>query len=84
MGRPDTILEPDAAVRFHLRKMRIVDGGYDTGGAYWGYGSPTFGCMWHAFGDGPLYRNELFVRARNREEAKQYVLAVFPRATFWR
>lgn len=84
MGRPAIILEPEAAVRFHLRKMRMVAGGYDTGGAYWGASSPAFGGMWHAFGDGPLYVNELFVRARNREEAKQYVLKVFPRATFYR
>ena len=80
MGRRDNIEDPDAPVKFHLVKMRLVDGGYDQGGAYWGLGDP----MWRAIGEDEDMVNEMFIRARTRDEAKAQVLETFPNAKFYR
>jgi hypothetical protein len=48
-----------------LRKVRINQGGYDDGGAYWGTGET----LWHAETD----EAEGFFRAPSRLHAKQYV-----------
>lgn len=85
MGRSNTITEPDASVKFHLYRMPMSsDGCYDSGGAYWGAGSLQHGFMYHAYGDGSKERQEMFVRARNREEAKEEIRAEFRKAKFWR
>lgn len=81
MGRSNSIEEPEQEIKFHLYKMPMSSCGcYDNGGAYWGTGDP----MYHAFGDGIEYKNELFIRARNRSEAKKAVLDKFPKAKFYR
>jgi len=82
MGRRDNIEDPDAPVKFHLVKMKLVDGGYDQGGAYWGYvwGQP----VWRAIGEDEDMVNEMFIRARTRGEAKASVLKAFPKARFYR
>lgn len=62
--------------RLHLQRLNFVDGDYDTGGAYWGGGSDP---MWCAFSpdntenDVPIM---VFVRGKNRTEAKKEVLSV--------
>ena len=84
MGRRDTILDPKAPIKFRLYQMPMVDYCYDTGGAYWGAGSAKTGWMFHAYGDGPSGANEIFMRAFDREDAKEQVRAVFPNATFYR
>lgn len=54
------------APRLSLQRLRLNQGGYDSGGAYWGIGDP----MWVATdGDGI----EVFVRAPTRDAAKQAV-----------
>jgi hypothetical protein len=83
MGRDDGVYEPDAAIQFNLYRLEIKQG-YDAGGAYWGDGSYKTGVMYRAYGDGPEWRNEMFVRATSREEAKKQVLAKFKNATFYR
>lgn len=85
MGRRDTVADADIALRFHLYRMRMVDGCYDTGGAYWGCGSYATGYMYRAYvlpGEDNAY-NECFVRARTRVEAKEKVRCMFPLARFY-
>ena len=82
MGRSDAIEEPDEAIKFHLYKLHM-SGDYDSEGAYWGMGRNSES-MWHAYGDGPKFRNEMFVRARDRNKAKLQVLAEFRNSKFFR
>jgi hypothetical protein len=82
MGRPSVIEEELDSIKFRLYKMPM-SGDYDSGGAYWGMGRNSEP-MWHAFGDGAEFKNELFVRAKSREDAKTQVCIVFPHATFFR
>lgn len=84
MGRPNVIEEPDAPIKFRLYKMPMVDLCYDTGGAYWGQGSKEHGVMYHAYGDGPKFKNEMFVRAKSRDEAKTMIRERFKNASFYR
>ena len=84
MGRRDVIEEPAAAIKFRLYVMPMVDGDYDTGGAYWGCGNRDIGWMYHAIGEGIEFVNQLFVRAQNRFDAKCQVLSAFPNARFYR
>jgi hypothetical protein len=63
--------------RLHLQRIRFVDGDYDTGGAYWGGNSPLY-CAFspdNTKNDTPIM---VFVRATNRTDAKQEVLAELP------
>jgi hypothetical protein len=65
--------------RVHLRRVTLVDGDYDKGGAYWGgYPSPPLFCAWTFDNTGE--RVASYVRAASREQAK----AQFPNATFYR
>ena len=82
MGRKDCVTEPDFPVKFNLVKLRWVSGDYDQGGAYWGNSGGTD--IFHAWGYGEEFEQELFIRALTRKEAKAAVLARFPRATFYR
>lgn len=84
MGRASTVVDIDTPVKFYLYRMPMVDGDYDSGGAYWGGGDRIIGWMYHAYGDGPTVRNECFVRAISRAEAKEEVKELFPNATFYR
>lgn len=77
MGRhtgPDYL---DTTGPLYLRRIRINNGGYDDGGAYWGLGSPLYYVEDH---DG----NSQFFRARNREAAKAKISADWPGARFYR
>ena len=88
MGRR-SYLPADIQVPVKLQMVRLewVDGDYDRGGAYWGHSINTF--IYHAQG----YWNEgqdseefveVFVRARNRKEAKIEVRELLPNARFYR
>ena len=50
-----------------LVKVPMVDGGYDRGGAYWGYGVRLWVCE---SADG----SQFFVRASTREQAKTLIV----------
>lgn len=81
MGRRPFLPEyPDAAIKMYLRPMRIDKQGYDTGGAYWGVGTSSTGRMWIAWGWGAT----IYVRALNRDHAKQLVREQVPKAQFFR
>jgi hypothetical protein len=60
-----------------LRRIRLNSGGYDSGGAYWGYGAPLF---WAADKAG----NEMFFRAGSRESAKEELREMFGALKFYR
>ena len=69
--------------RMSLQRVKLDSGGYDAGGAYWGYGEP----LWRASDDTSnptLDTIELFFRAPTREQAKRHVLARIPTARFYR
>ena len=74
--------------RFTLRQIHINSGGYDPGGAYWGIGTPLF--YWAITitvkGEGWETSDEFsgFFRARTRQEAKQKILNIHPKARFYR
>lgn len=64
--------------KFTLRRIPINQGGYDSGGAYWGLGQPLY-----------LYESEDckvsdFIRAKDREDAKAKVRQRYPSAKFFR
>ena len=84
MGRSTLIDDCSAFVRLHLYRMRLVDGDYDNGGAYWGGGNAVVGWMYHAYDVFPAPTTQLFVRARSREEAKQLVRHAVKNASFFR
>lgn len=86
MGRCNTFdLDPETNDRFCLQAMRMVDGDYDSGGAYWGGWSREHGGMWHAYCcNGHGEEAELFIRAKTREQAKEQVREHYPNARFFR
>lgn len=70
MGRRDYIDNDEAKVE--LFRVRFVDGDYDDGGAYWGNGGDPLFC---ARGD----EVELFIRAENWQQAKEFLLDDWPK-----
>lgn len=87
MGRGSAVpLNPANPLRFHLMRVRLDSGGYDAGGAYWGYGTPLYRAIsaeetetkWGA------RRAEMFTRAASRGEAKRAIRQSVPGATFHR
>lgn len=73
MGRAENH-KPATGAPFRLQMIDIDSGGYDPGGAYWGIGEPLF-----FYTDGGT---EAFIRAPNRERAKERIREWFPTATF--
>jgi hypothetical protein len=71
MGRRTIEKNPKAKVTLFL--MRMVDGAYDTGGAYWG-GSST-DKMYAAIGEGFEY----YTRANSLHEAKLHIQQIYPK-----
>lgn len=76
LGRQsDLLIEGD---KLRLQRMQLVDGDYDTGGAYWGAGVP----MWVAE---DTEGNRVYFRACNRTHAKQTIRNDYcPEARFYR
>lgn len=70
MGRPS---DSSLSGKVRLSRVRLDNGGYDSGGAYWGLGEPLW---WAEDHDG----NERFFRAPTREAAK----AQLPGCKFYR
>jgi coproporphyrinogen III oxidase len=71
MGRPEYCDIPDDRCR--VFKLKMVDGDYDEGGAYWGGGAdidPMYACI------GP--DTQLYTRAKNRAQAKREFRSLFP------
>jgi hypothetical protein len=89
MGRANALPLGDFTGRLHLVRLRWVDGDYDQGGAYWGNsrGTAIFRalgadeCELTGFG---LGCPECFVRAADRDAAKDAVRKLIPGARFYR
>jgi len=84
MGRPDVIpawvTNPKAKTpMLYLQRLRMVDGDYDTGGAYWG-GPCEQGSMYCAFSGKGTDPIQVFVRARTAADAVRMVFEKIPRA----
>ena len=71
MGRTSTPLR-ELVGKVQLRQVKMYDGDYDKGGAYWGGGTPLF-CAWDEEG------NAHYFRASSLAEAKKTVDAALPR-----
>ena len=93
MGRPDnvpSVLLSLPSVKLHLERLKMYDGDcYDAGGCYWGSGNGTtyMYCAWGtviAPSSLPYPPCQIFVRGKNREEAKKKVNEILPSARFYR
>lgn len=84
MGRNGDQIDPDGRVKWRLRQVPLNSGGYDPGGAYWGTGEPLF-CAWGADIEDPDAEEfRVYFRARNRAQAKRWLLNEAPGSLFYR
>ena len=77
MGRRS--IKDNLKAKVRLFRVILVDGDYDIGGAYWGGGTGTRS-LYGAIGEG----FETFLRANNRQEAKEKLLVDYPELKFYR
>jgi hypothetical protein len=42
MGRNEQGIKPTDKTKVYKKRVRLDSGGYDSGGAYWGIGSPLY------------------------------------------
>ena len=82
MGRRDWRVDCETPCKFHLQRVRFVDGCYDLGGAYWGAPADLW-CAWDEDPPGCDEQARMFVRASNREAARAAVLEHYPNARFF-
>ena len=77
LGRPsvhDAEDPKEFSARLYLRKVRLNNGGYDSNGTYFGIGAPLY---WCANDDGDI---DFMLRAYDRADAREQVLARYPKA----
>jgi len=67
--------------KIHLVHIRLDSGGYDSGGAYWGFGAPLY---YAYFEDSEGETNKCFFRASSRETAKKELRAYESELKFYR
>jgi hypothetical protein len=77
-GKRHVMTVNENAAPFHLLRVRLDSGGYDSGGAYWGHGEPLY------YYEGPISDISGYVRGRTRDAAKSAVRAKHPLARFYR
>ena len=82
MGRADwgLIEHRERPMMMYLQRVRLIDGDYDLGGAYWGGhpDEPLF-CAW-----AECVEARVFIRAKDRTLAKREVKKHFINAKFFR
>ena len=87
MGRPGIRpVDFKAPVTFYLRRVYLNGGGYDSGGAYWGFGQPLYRAESAEEVEvtyGPPTQIERYLRAYDREDAKAQLLREYPNAKFF-
>ena len=83
MGDRDWRGDPDGVYKFHLQRLRFVDGDYALDGTYWGAPANVY-CAWDDDPEGQDEQVRMFVRADSRSEAKRLVLVDYPNARFYR
>jgi hypothetical protein len=72
MGRKDNVPSDIITMgKLHLERLNFVDGDYDYGGAYWGGG--TSEKIYWAYGETSTAQIDIFVRAKDRSDAKEKV-----------
>ena len=83
MGRSNIYPQPPPETKVRLFIVYLDSGGYDEGGAYWGIGDPLY-CAYYEVDE--ELEGRLFIRAKNREEAKKHVRHRYrwPDAKFYR
>lgn len=87
MGRRNRCeMQPDEVDKVFLAIVPMVDGDYDSGGAYWGGGGQP---LWRAYCEMEITEGEIdvfeqFLRARNRDEAKAKLRDEYPNIRFYR
>ena len=64
-------------MRFYLRRVRLNRGGYDDTGRYWGVGQPLYR---YTTDDMDEFR---YLRATDRDDAKDAIEGLYPGATFY-
>lgn len=78
MGRrnilPENTKDP---IKLQMEKLKWVDGDYDQNGCYWGGGNNDF--IYCAHADSV----KVFVRAENRQEAKNKIKELIPNSLFY-
>lgn len=92
MGRGDMLPVNRAdPIKLHLQRIPLNSGGYDAGGAYWGFGSRLYWAIADAetliaypYSEPQQGRARVFVRALDREDAKEQIAAEIPGARFYR
>jgi hypothetical protein len=87
MGRREyRLTDPNTRVRLHVARVRLDSGGYDSGGAYWGMGAPLYRVWSDDAVETPTGPESVdyFLRAWDREEAKEHARVKYPQATFYR
>lgn len=80
MGRTRCLGDGISPCKLHLERIRLNMGGYDSGGAYWGTGTPLY--VAHGYDDREAI--QIFVRASNRQEAKETVQRERKNVSFYR
>jgi hypothetical protein len=89
MGRTGThCADVDIPFKFYLQHIRLDSGGYDSGGAYWGQEGPLYQ-YYTDYPDGfegetSSSAPEDFIRAADREQAKEIIRKDYPLARFFR
>jgi hypothetical protein len=88
MGRTEKRGDTTISFKFRLFRVRLDQGGYDEGGAYWGIGTPLY-CAeaidCEATAECKL--DELpvqFFRSNSRDTAKAHITGKYPKARFFR
>ena len=85
MGRcddlPETADENEPWPKFRLFRMKMIDGDYDQGGAYWGAGNEQTGFMYRACDPDGTWN--IFVRAKSREDARALLYKKYPKIRFY-
>jgi hypothetical protein len=86
MGRRENRTESQAAVKFRLQRVPMVDCCYDQGGAYWGGPDYQAGMypLYCAWGNGEQEQQIMYCRSIDRTAARKSVLEQFPNAKFYR
>lgn len=87
MGRGEAhAADAQAPIKFRLSRVYLNSGGYDRGGAYWGFSK----LLYQAEAEAPTayaYGGDVvtfYLRAHDRDDAKAHVRTMYPRATFYR
>jgi hypothetical protein len=77
MGRGSAHSTEAQSPKLRMARVRLDNGGYDNGGAYWGHGEP----LYHVESENGEI--DYFVRGYDRERAKREVRAKYPTARFY-